>query len=112
MSELQTNHVILSDNEAKESRAQALTQLIKVLQTLGSEEEFSKFFADLCTPAELKSMADRWRVACLLNQRLSYRSIYEKTGVSTATITRVARSLTYGAGGYNMALERTRGELL
>jgi TrpR-related protein YerC/YecD len=87
-----------------------LTELYEALQSIRSIDEFSRFFEDLCTPAELRSMADRWRVAKLLDQGLSYRVINEKTGVSTATITRVARSLTYGTGGYRMVLQRQEGE--
>jgi len=87
-----------------------LTELFEAFQSLKGIEEFGRFFDDLCTPAELRSMADRWRVAQLLEQGLSYRVINEKTGVSTATITRVARSLTYGAGGYRMILQRQQGE--
>jgi len=87
-----------------------LTELFEALRSVGSIEEFRRFFDDLCTPAELRSMADRWRVAKLLDQGLSYRVINEKTGVSTATITRVARSLTYGTGGYRTVLQRQQGE--
>lgn len=88
-----------------------LQDLYEAFLSLQSREECARFFEDLCTPAELRSMADRWRVAKLLEQGLSYRLINEKTGVSTATITRVARSLTYGAGGYRMGLTRQKGEL-
>ncbi|WP_218110007.1 YerC/YecD family TrpR-related protein [Oligoflexus tunisiensis] len=87
-----------------------LTELYAALGSIRNADEFSRFFEDLCTPAELRSMADRWRVAKLLDQGLSYRVINEKTGVSTATITRVARSLTYGTGGYRMVLQRQEGE--
>ena len=84
--------------------------LARALASLGDPREVAAFLEDLCTPAELRSMADRWRVAKLLDQGLSYRVINEKTGVSTATITRVARSLTYGTGGYRMVLQRQEGE--
>ena len=87
-----------------------LLDLFSALRDLENVEEFRRFFDDLCTPAELRSMADRWRVAQLLSQGFSYRVINEKTGVSTATITRVARSLTYGAGGYRMILSRAKGD--
>ena len=111
MSELHTNHSVPVSKMPKPDHDHSLSSLFKALQTLRTEAEFSKFFEDLCTPTELRSMADRWRVVHLLNQGLSYRLIYEKTGVSTATITRVARSLTYGTGGYNMVLKRMPGEL-
>jgi TrpR-related protein YerC/YecD len=87
-----------------------LTELFAALRTLETLDEFQHFFDDLCTPAELRSMADRWRVVQLLRQGLSYRIINERSGVSTATITRVARSLTYGTGGYRLALQRLADE--
>ncbi len=86
-----------------------MTELFEAFRSLQNIGEFERFFEDLCTPAELRSMADRWRVAQLLEQGLSYRVINEKTGVSTATITRVARSLTYGTGGYRTVLQRLQG---
>jgi TrpR-related protein YerC/YecD len=55
---------------------------------------------------ELVAMADRWRVARLVAKEIPYRKIYEKTGVSTATVTRVARSLARGEGGYQLLLDR------
>ncbi len=81
-------------------------ELCDVLSSLGSAEECRRFLMDLCTPAELLAMADRWRVAKLLARGLPYRKIYERTGVSTATVTRVARSLERGEGGYVLALEK------
>lgn len=68
------------------------------------------FFADLCTPAELEALAGRWKVARMLDQGLPYREISERTGISTATVTRVARCLTYGReGGYRRVLDRRNG---
>ena len=64
------------------------------------------FFTDLCTPAELESMADRWQVVPLLRQGMPYRSIHEQTGVSVTTITRVARCLSFGTGGYKQIADR------
>lgn len=84
-----------------------LKELFQAILQLENFEECERFLSDLCTPAELLSMADRWRAAQLLSQGVPYRSIYEKTGVSTATVTRVARALTYGEGGYRMILERS-----
>lgn len=81
--------------------------LFEALLKLKSVEEAHKFFIDLCTPAEIQAMADRWGVAQLLNQEIPYREIYNKTGVSTATVTRVARSLVYGEG-YRLVLERIK----
>jgi TrpR-related protein YerC/YecD len=82
-------------------------ELFNAILKLEDLEELRKFFSDLCTPAELQAMSDRWRVAQLLNEGLPYRTIYEKTGVSTATVTRVARCLEYGEG-YRLVLQKTR----
>lgn len=81
-------------------------ELCEALSSLSTAEECRRFLLDLCTPAELLAMSDRWRVAKLLVRGMSYRKIYERTGVSTATVTRVARSLDRGEGGYGLALER------
>ncbi len=83
-----------------------LNELCAAFASLLNPEEFRRFLLDLCTPAELAAMADRWKAAKLLKQGLSYRDIYEKSGVSTATVTRVARSLNLGAGGYQLLLNR------
>ena len=69
--------------------------------------EALEFLEDLCTPAELEAMVDRWRVAQLLDQGYSYRDIREMTEVSVTTIGRVARFMDLGTGGYRTALERT-----
>jgi TrpR-related protein YerC/YecD len=78
-----------------------------VLQ-LKTVEECTAFFHDLCTPTEITAMTERWRVATLLNQQqLSYREIHDKTGVSLATIGRVARFLSQEAyQGYRLVLNR------
>ena len=60
---------------------------------------------DLCTPAELQALADRWAVAQLLDEGLPYRAIQDQTGVSVTTVGRVARCLTSGSGGYRKALD-------
>ena len=83
-----------------------LKELCRAISELRNPEECSQFLLDLCTPAELAAMADRWKAAKMLQQGLSYREIYEKSGVSTVTVTRVARSLNMGAGGYRLLLER------
>ena len=93
----------------KQTPAKSLqTELFKALLVLKTPEECQKFFVDLCTPAELIALAERWRVAQLVEQEIPYRKINELTGVSTATITRVARSLDYGSGGYRLALDRVK----
>ncbi len=84
-----------------------LDDLIAAILTLENPEEARAFLTDLCTPMELSALADRWLVARLLDQGVAYRSIYERTGVSTATVTRVARSLTHGENGYRALLDRT-----
>ena len=83
-----------------------LKALYDAVLTLGDAQDCADFFSDLCTPAELSDMTDRWKAARLLAKGLPYREIYEKTGVSTATVTRVARALNHGAGGYRKALGR------
>lgn len=83
------------------------TELFEVILKLEKLEECQKFFTDLCTPAEIQAMSDRWKVAQLLIEGIPYRTIYEKTGVSTATVTRVARCLEYGEG-YRVLLQKTK----
>lgn len=83
-----------------------LKDLYAAITALETTDEVRRFFVDLCTPAELTAMADRWRVARLLKRGVPYRTIYERTGVSTATVTRVARALSQGEGGYSLVLAR------
>ena len=82
----------------------ALFRAIVSLQDLG---ECRNFFKDLCTPAELQALVDRWRVVGLLQKNLPYRRIHDMTGVSVATIGRVARFMSDGFGGYAAALEHS-----
>ena len=85
--------------------------LYRALLTPRSSDEMARLLADLCTPAELRSLAERWHVARLLDAgKLSYREIHEATGVSTTTIVRVARFLKQENNrGYALAIERTGG---
>jgi TrpR-related protein YerC/YecD len=84
--------------------------LFEAVLALKNAPDCAAFFSDLCTPAELEALAGRWKVARLLDQGLPYREISGKTGISTATVTRVARCLTYGReGGYRRALDRRSG---
>ena len=92
-------------NQKKELRAAART-LSEAFLSLESSAEARAFLEDLCTPAELEAMVDRWRVAQLLDQGLSYRDIRAMTGVSVTTIGRVARFIEQGTGGYHTALAR------
>ena len=80
--------------------------LMKAILSLETEEECFSFFEDLCTVSELKSMSQRLDVAMKLKRGDVYTDIAEKTGASTATISRVSRALSYGANGYNTVLER------
>jgi len=84
----------------------AARTLSEALLSLETPREVREFLEDLCTPAELEAMIDRWRVAQLLNRGLSYRDIRAMTGVSVTTIGRVARFMELGAGGYRTALDR------
>ena len=86
--------------------AAAEQSLCDALLTLRTPEECRSFLADLCTPAELEAMVDRWAVVPLLQEGLSYRKIHDITGVSVTTVGRVARYLSSGNGGYQLALER------
>ncbi len=88
--------------------ARAETALCAALVSLRDPEEMRSFLGDLCTPAELQALVDRWQVAELLDQGLPYRRINELTGVSVTTIGRVARFLADGFGGYRAALDRVR----
>ena len=87
--------------------AQAEKALYQAILTLHSADECRAFFRDLCTPAELQALADRWAVVELLRQALPYREIHKLTGVSVSTIGRVARYLVAGHGGYALAALRT-----
>jgi TrpR-related protein YerC/YecD len=86
--------------------------LCEALLRLGTVEEARRFLADLCTPAEIRALSERWHVARLLDEgKLSYRQISEATGVSTATIVRVARFLRDEPyQGYRAVLDRLKGQ--
>ncbi len=84
----------------------ALRELVRAFAALEGEANVKAFLLDLCTPAELDAMAGRWQAARLVAEHTPYRDIASKTGLSTATITRVARCVTYGAGGYRAALRK------
>jgi TrpR-related protein YerC/YecD len=88
------------------ARHDSIRSLMHAISLLENEEEALAFFTDLCTPAEIEAMADRWEVVPLLRQHIPYRSIHEQTHVSVTTITRVARSLAFGSGGYELIAKR------
>lgn len=80
--------------------------LYKAILLLRDEEECYSFFQDLCTVSELRAMEQRFEVATLLHKEMIYNDILQRTGASSATISRVNRSLSYGAGGYDKVFER------
>ena len=88
-----------------EADLDALAQAFAALRQPG---DVRAFLQDLCTPAELESMSDRWKVVPLLQQGVPYREIHDRTLVSVTTIGRVARTLERGTGGYAAALQRPR----
>ncbi|HKJ17579.1 MAG TPA: YerC/YecD family TrpR-related protein [Xanthomonadales bacterium] len=88
--------------------ASAAVSLSQALLTLQEADEVKRFLEDICTPAEIEAMVDRWRVVQLLDQGLSYREIRDMTEVSVTTIGRVARFMEMGSGGYRIALERLK----
>ncbi len=81
--------------------------LFAAFAKLETAAEAQAFFEDLCTPAEIEAMNDRWRVIPLIKQNIPYRQIHEETGVSVTTIGRVARCLHLGQGGYDLLYSRT-----
>lgn len=83
-----------------------INELAKAMLLLDTPEEAYRFFEDIFTIKELQAVAQRLAVARLLKQKVTYQDIADQTGASTATISRVNRSLTYGAGGYQMVLGR------
>ncbi len=86
----------------------ALAALAQALASLRDAGDVRSFLQDLCTPAELEAMSDRWKVVPLLQQGVPYREIHDRTLVSVTTIGRVARTLEHGAGGYAKAARRAR----
>ncbi|MDH4256891.1 MAG: YerC/YecD family TrpR-related protein [Gammaproteobacteria bacterium] len=94
--------------DSHDERQRCEDELFEAVNSLRSVEECRNFFRDLCTPAELQALVDRWQVVELLQQDLPYRKIHDLTGVSVTTIGRVARFLYDGFGGYETALARTR----
>jgi TrpR-related protein YerC/YecD len=96
-------------NVSPRQEAAAEGRLFGAIASLRSTEECRAFFRDLCTPAELQAMSDRWAVVDFLKRALPYREIHRLTGVSVTTIGRVARFLESGNGGYAIAMQRLNG---
>lgn len=82
--------------------------LFEAFSNIKTEAEAKQFCEDLCTPAELHAMADRLNVIGHIKEGTPYRKIHDETGVSVTTVGRVARSLTYGTGGYDMVWKRLK----
>ena len=89
-------------------RSQQNDELFTAILTLENTEECYAFFEDICTINELLSLSQRFEVAKMLREHKTYLEIAEKTGASTATISRVNRSLNYGNDGYDMVFERIK----
>lgn len=94
----------------KQLKSEPVDHLFEAILTLKSKEECYSFFEDLCTVNELLSLSQRFEVAAMLKEHKTYLEIAEKTGASTATISRVNRSLTYGNDGYEMVFSRIKEE--
>ncbi len=90
----------------KKIRTEAVDHLFEAILALESVEECYSFFEDVCTVNELLSFSQRYEVAKMLREKKTYLEIAEKTGASTATISRVNRSLNYGSDGYDMIFAR------
>ena len=88
------------------TRTEETDHLFDAILKLKDRDECYRFFSDVCTIKELMAMSQRFEVALMLNQGMTYLDIAEKTGASTATISRVNRSLTYGEDGYKLAFTR------
>lgn len=88
-----------------------LKLLYKAVLSLENERECAAFFEDLCTPQELSAIAQRLNVASMLTDGCVYNKIVEETGASTATISRVNKTLNYqAAGGYKIVFDRIKGD--
>ncbi len=96
-------------NVSVSQEALAERNLYGAVTSLRSAEECRAFFRDLCTPAEIQAMADRWAVVDWLMRGVPYRQINRLTGVSVTTISRVARCLADGNGGYALVVRRAQG---
>ena len=90
----------------KKIKTDAVDHLFDAILLLENREECYSFFEDLCTVNELLSLSQRFEVASMLKSGKTYMEIAEKTGASTATISRVNRSLNYGNDGYEMIFGR------
>lgn len=92
------------DPVTRPERDADLDDLAQAFAALTCPQDIRAFLRDLCTPAELEAMSDRWKVVPLLLEGVPYREIHERTRVSVTTVGRVARTLGDGAGGYAAAV--------
>ena len=93
---------------SKNIRTEAVDRLFDAILCLKDKEECYTFFEDICTVNELLSLSQRFEVALMLMEKRTYMDISEKTGASTATISRVNRSLNYGNDGYELVVSRMK----
>jgi TrpR-related protein YerC/YecD len=99
---------VSSAPSAEPWRTPAIDDLLKAIVALKSVDEARRFLRDLCTIPELQTLAARWEVAQLLDQGVHYDEIARRTGVSTATITRINTWRRFGTGGYRLLLDRAK----
>jgi len=92
-------------------QTQAVDDLFEAILKLQTKEECYRFFEDVCTINELLAISQRFEVARMLTAKKTYLEIAEKTGASTATISRVNRSLMYGRDGYGLIFDRMRSDI-
>lgn len=95
----------------KDIKSEEMDELFEAILSLETVDECYAFFEDLCTVLELKSFAQRLQVAKMLMKKNVYSDIVATTGASTATISRVNRTLNYGSDGYELILNRLNGRL-
>ncbi len=95
----------LNHEQHQEAQQQGANSLAAALRRLPDSHSVLALLDDLCTPAELEAIVDRWRVALLLDEGHHYREIHDLTGVSVTTIGRVARFVQQGTGGYRQAMD-------
>lgn len=95
----------------KKIKTELIDRLFQSILCMNTVEECYQLFEDLCTVNELQAIAQRMEVAAMLDAKCTYVEIAEKTGASTATISRVNRCLHYGTDGYKLAIDRVKEKL-
>ncbi len=94
----------------KTIRTESVEEFFRAVMTLQNEEEFFSFFEDICTVQEVVSIAQRFSVARMLHDNKTYVEVAKATGASSATISRVNRSMNFGNGSYDMIFDRLQQE--